>query len=68
MCGRFTLKTTPETLTETFPGFTMPDEMTPRYNIAPSQGVAVVPNSGENSVELLPVGVDSFLGKGSQNR
>ena len=39
MCGRFTLKTTPETLTETFPGFTMPDEMAPRYNIAPSQGL-----------------------------
>ena len=37
MCGRFTLKTDPETLTETFPGFTMPDEMTPRYNVAPSQ-------------------------------
>ena len=57
MCGRFTLKTTPETLTETFPGFTMPDEMTPRYNIAPSQGVAVVPNSGENRVEFFQWGL-----------
>ena len=68
MCGRFTLKTPPETLTETFPGFTMPDEMTPRYNIAPSQGVAVVPNSGENRRGIFPVGVDSVLGEGSQNR
>ena len=36
MCGRFTLKTAPETLTETFPGFTTPapDEMTPRYNVS----------------------------------
>ena len=59
MCGRFTLKTDPETLTETFPGFTAPaaDEMAPRYNIAPSQGVAVVPNNGENSVEFFRWGL-----------
>ena len=57
MCGRFTLKTEPETLTETFPGFTMPDEMAPRYNIAPSQAVPVVPNNGENSVEFFQWGL-----------
>ena len=39
MCGRFTLKTTPETLTETFPGFTMPDELdSPLQHCTPSQG------------------------------
>ena len=59
MCGRFTLKTDPETLTETFPGFTTPapDEMTPRYNVAPSQAIAVVPNNGENSVEFFQWGL-----------
>ena len=59
MCGRFTLKTDPETLTETFPGFTTPaaDEMSPRYNIAPSQPVAVVANNGENSVEFFQWGL-----------
>ena len=59
MCGRFTLRTDPETLTETFPGFTTPapDEMIPRYNIAPSQPVAVVPNNGENSVEFFQWGL-----------
>ena len=59
MCGRFTLKTDPETLTETFPGFTTPaaDEMTPRYNITPSQRVAVVANNGENSVEFFQWGL-----------
>ena len=33
MCGRFTLKTDPETLTETFPGFTTPapDEKTTKH-------------------------------------
>jgi putative SOS response-associated peptidase YedK len=57
MCGRFTLKTEPETLTETFPGFTMPDELSPSYNIAPSQEVAVVPNNGENKVEFFQWGL-----------
>lgn len=59
MCGRFTLKTDPETLTETFPGFTTPaaDEMRPRYNIAPSQQVAVVANNGDNSVEFFQWGL-----------
>ena len=59
MCGRFTLRTDPETLTETFPGFTTPaaDEMSPRYNIVPSQRVAVVPNNRENSVEFFQWGL-----------
>ena len=59
MCGRFTLKTDPETLTETFPGFTTPaaDEMSPRYNIAPSQRVAVVANNGDKSVEFFQWGL-----------
>ena len=68
MCGRFTLKTDSETLTETFPGFTMFDGLDPRYNITPSQAVAVVPNNGEKTVEFFPVGVDTLLGKGPQNR
>lgn len=57
MCGRFTLKTDPQTLTEIFPGFEMPEELNPRYNIAPSQKVAVVPNKGENKVELFHWGL-----------
>ena len=59
MCGRFTLRSDPETLTETFPGFTTPaaDEMSPRYNITPSQRIAVVPNNGENSVEFFQWGL-----------
>ena len=59
MCGRFTLRTDPETLTETFPGFTTPapDEMAPRYNITPSQGVPVVPNNGDKTVEFFKWGL-----------
>ena len=57
MCGRFTLAAAPETLTETFPGFKMPDELPPRYNIAPSQKVLVVPNTGENKIDFFQWGL-----------
>jgi len=57
MCGRFTLKTDPETLTQTFPGFIIPENLPPRYNIAPTQEVAVVPNTGENKVEFFQWGL-----------
>jgi putative SOS response-associated peptidase YedK len=46
MCGRFTLTVTPEQLQQAIPGLSVPSGMAPRYNIAPSQPVAVVPNDG----------------------
>jgi putative SOS response-associated peptidase YedK len=46
MCGRFTLTVTPEQLQQAIPGLKIAAEMAPRYNIAPSQPVAVVPNDG----------------------
>ena len=60
MCGRFTLKTDPETLTETFPGFTTPapDETRLPVTISlPLRQIAVVPNNGENSVEFFQWGL-----------
>ena len=57
MCGRFTLFVDPKDLMEAFPGFAVPAEWTPRYNIAPSQPVAVVPNTGENKVEFFRWGL-----------
>ncbi len=41
MCGRYTLSQQPETLAQTFALNTVP-ELEPRYNIAPTQKVAVV--------------------------
>jgi putative SOS response-associated peptidase YedK len=41
MCGRFTLKAVPEALEQMFPLFEGID-ITPQYNVAPSQGVLVV--------------------------
>jgi putative SOS response-associated peptidase YedK len=43
MCGRFTLTGRPHRLRERF-GLAAAPELTPRYNIAPSQPVLVIPN------------------------
>ena len=57
MCGRFTLTVDPADLREAFPGLTFPADMAPRYNVAPSQPVAVVANKGKNAVEFFKWGL-----------
>jgi putative SOS response-associated peptidase YedK len=57
MCGRFTLTVDPAQLEEAFPWVETPQELTPSYNIAPSQPVAVVPNNGENRLEFFNWGL-----------
>jgi putative SOS response-associated peptidase YedK len=57
MCGRFTLTITPEQLQEAIPGLITPAGMAPRYNIAPSQPVAVVPNDGQNRLDFYVWGL-----------
>ncbi len=57
MCGRFTLTTSPEQLRGAFPWLNIPDELSPRYNISPSQPVAVVPNDGENRLDFYTWGL-----------
>ena len=57
MCGRFTLSASPTSLTETFPGFELPDQLTPRYNITPTQNVAVVANNNPGKIELFRWGL-----------
>lgn len=57
MCGRFTLTADPNQLRETFAWLNIPDEMTPRYNVAPSQPVAVVPNNGKNQLDFFVWGL-----------
>lgn len=41
MCGRFTLKTPKEVIAKQF-GVEIEDELAPRYNIAPTQGIAAI--------------------------
>jgi putative SOS response-associated peptidase YedK len=57
MCGRFTLTTDKKKLTETFSEFDIPEDLAPRYNIAPTQPVAVVANNGQHKVEFFQWGL-----------
>lgn len=57
MCGRFTLTAGPETLQDAFPQFHMPPQMRPRFNIAPTQPIAVVPNDGRAAVDFFVWGL-----------
>ena len=57
MCGRFTLTIDPADLRDAFPSLTFPEDMAPRYNVAPSQPVAVVANNGKNQVEFFKWGL-----------
>jgi putative SOS response-associated peptidase YedK len=57
MCGRFTLKADLDDLADIFPEVVLPDTLAPRYNIAPSQPVAVIANSGQNKVEFFQWGL-----------
>jgi putative SOS response-associated peptidase YedK len=57
MCGRFTLTIDPTHLQEAFPWADIPDDLSPRYNIAPSQPVAVIPNTGDNSLAMYKWGL-----------
>jgi putative SOS response-associated peptidase YedK len=58
MCGRFTLIATPEQLQQAIPGLSLPEAgIAPRYNIAPSQPVAVVPNDGQMKLDFYVWGL-----------
>ncbi len=57
MCGRFTLTADLSTLQESFPFVEMPEGMQPRFNVAPSQPVAVVPNDGRNRLDFFVWGL-----------
>lgn len=57
MCGRFSLTADTKKLAESFAEFTPPKELTPRYNIAPTQPVAVVANTGQNKVDFFVWGL-----------
>jgi len=57
MCGRYTLATPASALKDTFGLTEVSGELRPRFNIAPGQEVAVVPNDGERSLRLFRWGL-----------
>ena len=52
MCGRFTLKTPEKTIRTLFPDLAVP-ELSPRFNIAPTQNVVCVRESKANNLEIV---------------
>jgi len=57
MCGRFTLTVDTAQLQQAFAWMNISTEINPRYNVAPSQPVAVVPNNGENRLDFFNWGL-----------
>ncbi len=47
MCGRYTLATPEEWIREEFDLFELPDDLRPRYNVAPSQNVLAIVRAPE---------------------
>jgi putative SOS response-associated peptidase YedK len=50
MCGRFTLTANPEVVRDIFSLTHVPPELEPRYNVAPTQPVAVITNEDASSL------------------
>lgn len=64
MCGRFTLTADPADLQEAFNWVNFENnELAPRYNIAPTQALAVVANTGENKLDFFTWGLVPFWAK-----
>lgn len=57
MCGRFSLTADVNAVQESFPWVNVPPEILPRYNIAPTQPVAVVANDGKNRLDFYTWGL-----------
>ncbi len=53
MCGRFTLTVDPAELKDKFGDFIFPGQFAPRFNIAPTQPVLVIPNDGKNKADFF---------------
>ncbi|MBN2045464.1 MAG: SOS response-associated peptidase [Anaerolineales bacterium] len=64
MCGRFTLTVDADSIQTYFPWLEdIPAQIVPRYNIAPTQPIAVVPNDGRNAVDHFVWGLIPFWAK-----
>jgi putative SOS response-associated peptidase YedK len=55
--GRLTLATDSAGLAKQFPWLKVPQELRPRYNISPTQPIAVVLNEGNNEIEFINWGL-----------
>lgn len=66
MCGRFSLTATAEEIIEHFSGVSIPpgaETQAARFNIAPSQPIAVVPNTDDRMLDYFVWGLIPFWAK-----
>jgi putative SOS response-associated peptidase YedK len=64
MCGRFTLTVDADSIQTYFPWLEeIPPQIVPRFNIAPTQPIAVVPNDGRKAVDHFVWGLIPFWAK-----
>ncbi len=64
MCGRFSLTLDTAELQDAFPGFSFPEQVVPRFNIAPSQPILAIPNDGSNKADFFRWGLIPAWSKG----
>jgi len=57
MCGRFTLTVNPADLEDTFSNYRFPAKFAPRFNIAPTQPVLVIPNNDKYTADFFVWGL-----------
>lgn len=57
MCGRYSLTADSSAILELFPFLNIPPGIQPRFNIAPSQPVAVIPNDGKLTLDFFKWGL-----------
>ena len=67
MCGRYSQTLTPKQIDEAFGPVTVPDDMTPNYNVAPTQFAPVITNRHPQQVELFEWGLVPFWSKDGKN-
>jgi len=63
MCGRYTLKSSERALQAAFPGVVFPDELPPRFNIAPTQPVLAITGDDPSHATFLRWGLVPPWGK-----
>ncbi|OGU17639.1 MAG: hypothetical protein A2X61_02200 [Ignavibacteria bacterium GWB2_35_12] len=63
MCGRFALSAKTKSIEKLLPSVKIPEDMKARYNIAPTQDVAVVLNDGNNELTSAKWGLIPFWAK-----
>lgn len=57
MCGRFSLAADASELQAAFPGFFVPEQVSPRYNVAPTQPILAIPNNIEKRADIFVWGL-----------